>query len=107
MGEELRRRRNSINCCTIENNNGIYPNHNTALGYHALLTTLGGPGVPAFDNTAVGHDALRDLHFHKANNNENTAVGSNALKYATHGENTAVGANALENNGSATANSRA
>jgi hypothetical protein len=73
-------------------------NKNTVLGYHALYETFhDDEGLePGFDNTAIGYEALRDL---EAGNNENTAVGSGALRFATSGENTAVGAHALQNNG--------
>lgn len=79
---------------------GQFTNKNTAIGLNALATALA--GVPGFDNSAFGWNALASLPVGK---NENTAFGSSALRLATGGENSAFGAHASANNGPASGNS--
>jgi trimeric autotransporter adhesin len=79
---------------------GQFTNKNTAIGLNALATALA--GVPGFDNSAYGWNALASLPVGK---NESTAFGSGALRLATGGENSAFGAQASANNGPASGNS--
>ena len=79
---------------------GQFTNKNTAIGLNALATALA--GVPGFDNSAYGWNALASLPVGK---NESTAFGSGALRLATGGENSAFGAQSSANNGPASGNS--
>lgn len=75
----------------MSDNSGQYQNKNTAHGEFALHGAIASGDSAGFDNTAYGYLALQSL---SPGVNENTAVGSEALRYNTTGENTAVGAHA-------------
>jgi hypothetical protein len=69
--------------------------NNTAVGFQALYSNVGGPPPDGSNNTATGSAAL----FSNTTGGDNTATGSAALKSNTIGGiNTATGAFALESN---------
>jgi hypothetical protein len=76
------------------NSNLATGHDNTAIGWSALSSNTSGDY-----NTAIGSNAMRF-----ANTSGNTAVGITALKYSIGIDNTAVGINGLTNNSDGTSN---